>query len=124
MNSMGDQPREVRIATDGVTASVTVGGVDLSRNLHGYHLEHQANQLPVLVLHAHATDAAVFDGMAHVAVADLQPAGIGAVEFLSGIDPDQLAQAALMRDDLDGSRNELTKAMLAQLIDWASGKAG
>lgn len=118
----GDEPRQVTIHASGMMASVTVGGADLSKSLSGYQLEHRANQAPFLVLFPKQSNAVDFEGMAQVAVATEVPPGEAIAAFLRGIDPAALHAAALERDDLDGSRNELTTGMLAQLADWALGK--
>ncbi|MFH8581627.1 hypothetical protein [Streptomyces zaomyceticus] len=122
--SLGDQPRTVRITTDGVSAKVEIDGVDMSRLLRGYTLEHRVNEPPLLVLYAsgHATPA-VFDGFAHVVVGDAPDLGPAIDDFLRSVDAAALERAALDRDDLDGTRHELTRAMLAQLADYALGKA-
>lgn len=120
--TLADAPHTVRITTDGVRAGVTVGGHDVSSSLSGYTLEHRANQPPLLVLYARPpVDGAVFDGYAQVAVASETPPGEAIAAFLASVDPARLQQAALARDDLDGSPTELTTAMLRQLIDWAGG---
>ncbi|MFE7547097.1 hypothetical protein [Streptomyces gardneri] len=122
--SLGDQTRSVRITTDGVLATVEVGGVDLSRQLRGYTLEHRANEAPLLVLYASAHAApAVFEGFAHVVVGDTPDPGPAIAAFLRSVDAAALERAALDRDDLDGTRHELTRALLAQLADYALGKA-
>lgn len=119
--SLGDQPREVRITTDGVIGRVEVDGTDLSRMLHGYTLEQRSGQAPVLVLYAQPhREGIVFDGMAHVAVADTDPRG-AIVEFIENLDAEALENAAIHRDDLGGERYDLTRAMLRQITDWAKG---
>ncbi|MFC9736221.1 hypothetical protein ACFWG5_34695 [Streptomyces hydrogenans] len=121
--SLGDQTRGIRITTDGVGAKVEVDGVDLSRRLRGYTLEHRVDQPPLLVLYASAhADTALFEGYAHVVVGDAPDPGPAIADFLRSVDAAALQRAALERDDLDGSRHELTRAMLAQLIDYALGK--
>lgn len=124
---MADKPRQVRITAAGPKATVLVGGHDLSKAVRGYSIEHVSGQMPLIVLHAQpGVDPVLFEGMSNVAVA-FEPAEdpvADVVAFLAGIDPDALARAALQRDDLDGGRNELTRAALRQLIDWAQGKAG
>ncbi|MFF6844655.1 hypothetical protein ACFY8X_38695 [Streptomyces tanashiensis] len=121
--SLADETRPVRIVTDGSSAQVIVDGVDLSRRLRGYTLEHRVTQPPMLVLYAGAALDAAFEGLAHVVVGDEPDPGPAVADFLRAIDPAALERAALDRDDLDGSRHELTRAMLAQLTDWALGKA-
>lgn len=120
---MGDEQHRVAITTDGVLGTVVVNGVDMSRQVSGYQVEHQAGQPPLIVLFPKAGTAVEFEGLATIAVADQTPPGETIAEFLGSIDPAALDRAALGRD-LDGSSNELTKAMLAQLADWARGKTG
>ncbi|WP_329203974.1 hypothetical protein [Streptomyces sp. NBC_01435] len=121
--SMADQPHRVHIAADNGAASVTVDGSDISKAVHGYTLEHRAGQPPLLALYASPAAGTVFDGFAHVAVADVgQDDGQIIAAFLANMDPVRLEAAALERDDLDGSRHELARAMLQQLADWAQGR--
>ncbi|MFD7980186.1 hypothetical protein [Streptomyces sp. NPDC059071] len=120
--TFADEPRSVRITATGSIASVVVDGTDMSKALTGYTLEHRAGQPPLLVLHPSPWHDVAFDGFAHVAVAADPDPGPAITEFLRSINPAALDQAALQRDDLDGSPNELTKAMLALLTDWAEGR--
>lgn len=116
-------PSNVRIVAGAGHAAIQVDGADVGGHVAGYSLTHDIREaLPHLVLHVHAPDGAEWEGMARVAVADPQPSGDVIAAFLSGIDPDALYEAVLERDDLDGSSNEITKAILAQLADWAQGK--
>jgi len=123
--SLGDQTRGVRISTTLKGAKVEIDGVDMSRNLRGYTLEHRANEAPLLVLYTsgHASPT-VFEGYAHVVVGDAPDPGPAIADFLRSVDAAALERAALDRDDLDGTSHELTRAMLAQLIDYALGKGG
>jgi hypothetical protein len=118
----GDEPRQVTIHAAGAKATVTVDGKDLSRSLAGYQVEHRAGRPPFVILFAKESSVVDFEGMAQVAVATETPPGEAIAAFLRGIDPAALSAAALERDDLDGSRHELTTAMLAQLADWALGR--
>jgi len=121
--SLADDPHAVRITTDGVRAGVILDGHDVSTSLSGYALEHRANQPPLLVLYVRPpVDGVVFDGYAQVAVASETPPGEAIAAFLASVDPTRLQQAALARDDLDGSPTELTTAMLRQLTEWAGGR--
>ncbi|WP_331746905.1 hypothetical protein [Streptomyces sp. NBC_00842] len=122
--SLADQPRRVQITADGGMGSITVDGHDISKSVQGYTLEHRAGQAPLLALYATPSGGAAFDGYARVAVAaPEQDDGQIVAAFLANMDPARLEAAALERDDLDGSRHELTRAMLAQLADWAEGRA-
>ncbi|MFE7111762.1 hypothetical protein ACFU98_29460 [Streptomyces sp. NPDC057575] len=121
--TMANEPRRVQITADGGMASITVDGSDISKAVQGYTLEHRAGQPPLLALYASPAAGTVFDGCAHVAVADPgQDDGQIVAAFIANIDPARLEAAALERDDLDGSRHELTRAMLQQLADWAQGR--
>lgn len=121
--SMADTPRKVTVTTDGSKATVVVHDHDLSSDLAGYTLEHRAGQSPVLVLYPKRPHAAAFEGLAHVVVADEPDPGPAVIQFLRGIDAAALENAALNRDDLDDERYALTRAMLAQLADWAEGRS-
>ncbi|MDK0525003.1 hypothetical protein [Streptomyces sp. ML-6] len=121
--SMADEPRHVRITADGVMGKVEIDGADISRSIRGYELQHQVGGPPVLVLHTVPHRGLDFDGLAQVAVATPeQDDGQIIAAFLANIEPAALSRAALERDDLDGSPNELTVAMLRQLADWAQGR--
>lgn len=118
--SMGDEPRQVAITATATGAKVVVDGVDMSKSLAGYDIQHRATHAPVVVLYPKAPNA-MFDGLATVVVAEQAPPGEAIAAFLSGIDPAALDAATLDRD-LDGSSNELTRAMLQQLTEWARGE--
>ncbi len=121
--SLADDQHSIQITTEGVAATVSVDGTDITRSLAGYTLEHRAGQPPLLVLYARPTnEGTVFAGLAQVAVASEVPPTEAIVAFLDSVDPDRLLQAALNRDDLDGTANELTTAMLRQLKEWAAGR--
>ncbi|MFJ2279227.1 hypothetical protein ACIOEZ_34325 [Streptomyces sp. NPDC087866] len=121
--SMADEPRQVRITSDGVSGKVEVGGVDISRSVQGYELQHRVGGPPVLVLHTVPARGLDFDGLSQVVVATPeQDHGQIIADFLASMEPASLERAALDRDDLDGSPNELTTAMLRQLVDWAQGR--
>ncbi|MFJ4887786.1 hypothetical protein [Streptomyces sp. NPDC088731] len=121
--SMADQPRRVQITADGWAATITVDGSDISKSIQGYTLEHRVGQPPLLALYALPAAGTTFEGFAHVAVADAgQDDGQIVAAFLANVDPARLEATALERDDLDGSRHELTRAMLQQLADWAQGR--
>lgn len=121
--TVGGESQRVSITTDGYKASIVVDGIELSKQLGGYQIEHRAEQPPMIVLFPKDFTQVEFEGMATVAVADQTPPGEAIAAFLEGIDPAALDRAVLNRD-LDGSSNELTKAMLAQLIGWALGRTG
>ncbi|MER6253586.1 hypothetical protein ABT224_19750 [Streptomyces sp. NPDC001584] len=121
-DSLADDPHTVRITTEGTRAAIALDGADISRALAGYTIEHRAGQPPLLVLYPRPpVDGVVFAGYAQVAVATEAPPAETIAQYLAGIDPARLQQAALAREDLDGSPTELTTAMLRQLIAWAGG---
>jgi hypothetical protein len=121
--SMADEPRHVSITADGVMGTVAIDGTDISRSVQGYNLEHRVGAAPLLVLYTTPHRGLDFEGLAHVAVGDQTDPGEAVAAFLANVDPSALHQAALARDDLDGSKHEVTRAILAQLADWAQGKA-
>lgn len=120
--SMADQPHQVRLTTNGLTASVEIDGTDVSSTVQGYNLEARMGTAPLLVLYAAPGRGVAFDGLAHVAIGDEADFGDTIAAFLANIDAATLERAALNRDDLDGSSNELTKAILTQLAEIAQGK--
>jgi hypothetical protein len=123
--SLGDAPRHVRIASDGIRPALYIDDTEFTNLVHGYSLQQQAGQPPLLVLHANLHRQAMeFDGMAHVVVGDDPNPAQAVVDFLRSLDPKTLEQAALERDDLSNERYGLTRAMLAQAADWALGSGG
>lgn len=119
--SMDWKPRHVTVTGDGLTTRVLLDDDDISRHVQGVTIEHRAGQAPVVLLYAHPNAGATFDGIARVAVADQANPTEAIVSFLTNLDPAALERAALRRD-LDGTPNELTKAMLDQITDWAQGR--
>ncbi|MEV6146430.1 hypothetical protein [Streptomyces sp. NPDC051992] len=106
-------------------ATISLNGELLPANqVSGYVLEHDvAAALPTLLLHTRQPNHVQWQGLARVAVANAgQDDGQIVAAFLANIDPARLEAAALERDELDGSRHELTRAMLQQLADWAQGR--
>lgn len=120
--NMSSQPQPVTITAGPGTARIELAGNDVSRHLRGYTIEQHVGGPPQVVLHTLPKHGLVFDGLAQVAVATEADLGEAIGAFLCGINPAALDEAALARDDLDGSKNELTKAMLATLADWAQGR--
>lgn len=91
----------------------------------GYVLQHDVHAaLPTLVLHTRQPDSVQWAGLARVTVAaPEQDPGETIAAFLTSIDAAALQRAVLDRDDLDGSKNELTTGMLKQLAEWAQGSS-
>jgi len=125
--SEGTEPTTygVQIDSQPGQADIRLNGELLPANqVTGYVLQHDVHTaLPTLLLHTRQPDSVQWAGLARVAVAEPeQDPGETIAAFLTSIDPSQLQRAALNRDDLDGSKHELTRAMLQQLIDWAQGR--
>jgi hypothetical protein len=121
------EPLSVRVTGRDRAAVVEIGGHDVSRHLAAYSLAHQAGDVPrmAIELSPASTATGVFEGLAHVVIADPPDPGPAAAAFLSAISPAELQKAALARHDLmDGSPHELTRAMLALLQEWALGRWG
>lgn len=127
--SMNDKPRHVRITCDGVSSQLQLDGADVTAAVRAFTLEHRVMQAPLLVLYLtpQQQDQVAFEGVAHVVVGDpaeqADPADV-ITAFLQNIDPAALDQAALNREDLDDEPHCVARATLAQLADWAQGKAG
>ena len=121
------EPSAYGVQIDAQPGQATIrldGNVLPAGQVTGYVLEHDvAAALPTLLLHTRQPDHVQWQGLARVAVADPgRDDGQVVAAFLQNIDPAALSRAALERDDLDGSPNELTVAMLQQLTDWAQGR--
>lgn len=127
---MTEQPAEpqahgVRIDAQPGHATITLDGIPLPRDqVTGYSLHHDIQAaLPTLVVHTRQPAGAAFEGLARVAVADPRPDSAIVLDFLSTVDPADLENAALNRDDLGPGQYDLTRAMLRQLANWARGQA-
>lgn len=102
-------------------------GVEIRKKVSEVHISAVDGDLPrvVLVL-SKSVDPTEFEGLARVAVGEppepLDP-GPAAAVFIGAIDPEELEKAALVRPDLGGEPYDLTRAMLAQLTEWANGRS-
>ncbi|GAO08692.1 hypothetical protein TPA0598_04_03280 [Streptomyces lydicamycinicus] len=115
--------QQVRVTTDGTKASIQIGGVDYSRVVSGYTIHQLAGQPADLVIQlARGKSGSDFDGFARVAVGVPHEPGPAAAAFLSAMDAGLLEKAALARPDLEGGQYGFTKAVLAQLQQWARGE--
>lgn len=117
--------RPLRITgKDAFDAEVFLDGQDITSKLRGVHMkvgfDEPAEAMLVLNHRALPSD---FDGLARVAIGVEPDPGPAAAKFIAAIDAEMLEQAALNRLDLDPGPQGLTKAMLAQLQEWASGRA-
>jgi hypothetical protein len=110
--------RTITIGTDLGASSIELDGTDISHLVRGYTVQQGPGDLPIVVLQLAPQHSTALEGLARVVVG--QPA-LDAAEFLAGIDSAALDRAALNRD-LDGEPGELTRAMLAQLLEWAQGQ--
>ncbi|WP_327349662.1 hypothetical protein OG772_20485 [Streptomyces sp. NBC_01321] len=120
---MDDQAHWVRITAEHTTGTVALDGRDISSKVSGYELRQQAGQPAELLLFLSPKVKDEFDGLARVAVGVSPDPGPAAAVFLSAIDAGELERNALARYDLlDGGPHEMTRAMLALLQDWASGR--
>jgi hypothetical protein len=118
------QAHGVRIDAQPGHATITIDGTPLpTGTVTGYTLQHDIiGGLPLVVLHTRQPEAVAFEGLARVAVGVAEsPADIVA-GFLAQIDPAELENAALNRDDLGTDKYDLTRAMLRQATDWARGQ--
>lgn len=104
-------------------ANVSIDDAEVGNYVVGYTLEHDvANALPLLILQVRHPAGAIFDGLARIAIAVPQEPDEAIAQFLASIEPSALENAALNRDDLQNVKYDLTRAMLAQLADWALGR--
>ncbi|WJV48899.1 hypothetical protein [Streptomyces flavofungini] len=121
-DGVADEAHQVRIAMDG-SKTIEVDGIDYSRVVAAYTLHQQAGGPAELVIQcASGRTVPAFDGYARVAVGVPYEPGEAAARFLSAIDASLLEKAALARPDLDGGQHGFTKAVLAQLQQWARGE--
>lgn len=122
-----DEPTTYGVQIDAQPGQATIrlnGELLPAGQVTGYVLQHDVHAaLPTLIIHTRQPDSVQWAGLARVAVAaPEQDPGDTIAAFLSSIDPAALTQAALNRDDLDGTKYELTRAMLQQLADIAQGR--
>ncbi|MEU4875525.1 hypothetical protein [Streptomyces sp. NPDC021608] len=115
--------QQVSVTADGSKASILIDGIDYSRVVSGYTIHQQAGKAADLVIQfAQGKTSPDFDGHARVAVGIPYEPGPAAAHFLSAIDAGLLEKAALARPDMDGGPHGFTKAVLAQLQQWARGE--
>lgn len=109
--------RSLKITAGAFNADMELDGQDITKAVRGYSIQHMSGEPATVIMQLSGRNSVLFDGVARVVVGE--PA-VDAAAFLSGIDAAALDEAALNRD-LDGQPGELTRAMLAQLIEWAQG---
>ncbi|WP_329317990.1 hypothetical protein [Streptomyces sp. NBC_01262] len=122
---MAAEVHPVKVTARAGEAVVEVGGHDVSRFLAAYTITQRAGAEAEMVvfLAANAAGAAVFEGTVRVVVGEPPDPGPAAAAFLEAMDAAQLEKSVLARHDLmDGGPHELTRAMLAQLREWALGQ--
>lgn len=123
-----DDIRHVHIDTRVPTAPVIeIDGNDIRADIAGIVIEMDPKHTPrvTLVVPADRVQATHFEGLAVTELSTMAgppSPGEGAAVFLKAMDAKLLEEAALNRMDLGNGPNELTKAMLRQLIDWAEGR--
>ncbi|TQF05560.1 hypothetical protein E6W39_29190 [Kitasatospora acidiphila] len=118
-------PSRVRITASGLDSSLTIDGHDVSDQVRSYTLHHQAGQVPQLALLLGPSAADHWEGVAKVVVGVPPDPGPAAASFLEAIDAGELERTVLNRHDLmDGQPGEYTRAVLAQLTEWAAGRWG
>ncbi|MFJ3248459.1 hypothetical protein [Streptomyces sp. NPDC086782] len=119
---MDDQLHQVQITAGQVTGSVALDGRDISKVVSGYSLSQQAGKPAELLLFLSPLSKDTFEGLARIVVGVPPDPGPAAAAFLGAIDAGELEKSVLSRHDLmDGGPNELTRAMLRLLSEWASG---
>ncbi|MFE3182772.1 hypothetical protein ACFXKR_18150 [Streptomyces violascens] len=116
------EPRRVRIsALPDEPAVIEVDGHDVASAVEAYRITQTRDEGPDVTLYvAEGWKGVEFDGMAEVVAepADLRHV---VVDFLQAVDWRKLDEAVLDRADLDGKPGELTRGVLAQLVEWAQG---
>ena len=117
------QAHGIHIDASPLGATITIDGTPLPPGLViGYELQHDVeNSFPMLVLHTRQRHSTAFDGVARVAVAEAPDAGRAVADFVSQLDPAAVQRAALDREDLSGSKTEITEAILKLIAEWAMG---
>ncbi|WP_145497527.1 hypothetical protein [Streptomyces sp. CFMR 7] len=114
--------RRVEITAKDGRADIEIDGKRIDPSaVKAYSVSHLAGEHPEVLLHVADRNDTLWSGTARVAVADLPDPGPAAAVFLDAIDPEALERAALSRPDLGTEPHSLTKAMLAQLGEWARG---
>ncbi|MEU6511889.1 hypothetical protein [Streptomyces sp. NPDC046942] len=120
---MDDELHRVRITVDQTTATLALDGRDVSTQVSGYQLSQAAGMAPVLILQMSSLVEEDFEDLAHVVIGDPPDPGPAAAAFLGAIDAGELERQVLSRHDLmDGGPNELTRAILLLLQEWARGE--
>ncbi|MFF0409697.1 hypothetical protein ACFYUY_04590 [Kitasatospora sp. NPDC004745] len=116
------EQRHVRIHATGLTARLEIDDHDIADQVRSYELRHTAGQLPELQLLLRPNADPEWEGAARVGVGEAPDPGPAAAAFLAALDPGEIERAVLARHDLlDGGPHEFTRALLAQLSEWALG---
>ncbi|MFI9365253.1 hypothetical protein ACIG5E_30010 [Kitasatospora sp. NPDC053057] len=115
------EQRHVQIRAAGTTARLLLDGHDVADHVRSYELRHTVGQLPEFQLLLRSNAAPEWEGTARV-VGEAPDPGPAAAAFLAALDPGEIDRAVLARHDLlDGGPHEFTRALLAQLSEWALG---
>lgn len=127
--TMADQPtREftMHLSRDRAENRITLDGQEIQRDVSAVSIDadsHSPAPVVTLVLTPRLDRPIAFDGLARVQIGEPADPGPAAAAFLAAIDAELLEETALNRLDLDPGPQGLTKAMLAQLIEWAQGQS-
>lgn len=118
-----EHPVKIKMKGPG-RAEILLHGVDIAPDLVGFQLTASPTDVPELVLlvGGRTSSGTDYEGMTRVVVGEQPDPGPAAAAFLAAIDAEALEKAALNRPDLDSERYGGTRAMLAQLIEWAQGR--
>ncbi|MEU3712215.1 hypothetical protein [Streptomyces catenulae] len=112
----------VRIGARHEHADIEIDGAQVAPGaVEAYTVTQVAGSPAHIVLHVTEQQDAQWSGVARVAVAEAAGPGPEAAVFLDAIDPELLERAALARPDLGAEPHAVTRAMLAQLGEWARG---
>lgn len=124
MSEQQPTAHSVRIDAQPGHASIRIDEQEIGEYVLGYTIQHDIHStLPQMVIHTRQPAGTLFDAFAQVVVATDVPAAETIRQFLRTVNPIELEQAALNRDDLGDERYDLTRAMLAQLADWAEDRS-
>lgn len=121
--------RHVQVASGGVGARVRIDGLEVSAAVRSVVVQAAIGEITTAVVELFAgadtgsPEVALFDGLARVVVGEPPEMGPDVARFLGEIDAGELERAALNRPEVNDGTHGLTKAMLAQLVEWANGRS-
>jgi hypothetical protein len=122
MEYTDETTHNVWVTAYGPKVKIEIDGQRLPMStLTSYTISQHLGEPARLLLEPEDIGSTVFNGLARVAVVDAPDPGPAAAIFLSAIDAEELEGTALARADLGTGPHSLTRAMLTQLGEWASG---